>query len=201
LTIAAVGALYLFVWSTIDGLDTEAKPLPVPELSEQVEREVEFTERTIKRIADEGAGGELVLSPDLLNAWVRLSSRPPIRFVGEHSWLTLDGSSIIADVALPLSPLGFPDRFFNGKLTLEGHLTKGEISLLIKSVTPEGAAAAIEWLSWLLVDRDLAEPFGLVELLGPDIVNRCTIEAVEAKLRMSCLPAGSAPPSLATQSS
>jgi hypothetical protein len=189
-TIAVVGGIYWFVWSTANSLDPEAKPLPVPEMSEDVEKEVEFTERTVKRMVDEGAEGELALTPDLLNAWLRLSSRPSIRFVGEHSWVLLEGSQVVADVALPLSPIGVPDRYFNGRLTLAGGLVDKKVTLVVRSVTPEGAAMSIEWISWLLVGRDLAEPFGFEDLLGSDLMERCTIAARESKLNITCKRSG-----------
>jgi hypothetical protein len=185
-TILGVGALYWFIWSTANSLDPEAKPLPVPEMSEELEREVAFTERTVKRMSDEGAEGCLELSAEILNAWLRLSGRSPIRFIGEHSWVSLDGTTIRADVALPLSPIGVSDRFFNGKLTLEGEVKSQKVRLIVTDVIPEGQATSMGWISLLLKGTDLSEPFGLGDLLGNDVLERCEISVRDSKLHVAC---------------
>jgi hypothetical protein len=190
ITVVFVVAAYSFVHDAVMALDTEAKPLPVPEISEEIEKSISKTEETFRQMTDGRGSGELRLDSKLLNAWLRMSGRSELRFLGEHAWVTLDGSLVKADLSVPLDPIGARGRYFNGRATFELSSVPGNVRFALLELVPDAEGAkGIETAAKVFSGIDLATPLRIEELVGEDLVKRCNIRVESSTLTLSCAAA------------
>jgi hypothetical protein len=143
LLLAVGGCTGFFIWKFKNILMSisDDKPIDVPtidvtpeELSALDERISEFA-----RQADQGGGGELVLSAEDLNR----------RIVGANEglkgqlWARIEGDQMLLDASLPLGehpqfgqiPIGFEDRYLNGTLSARLTLEDGMVGVTIDTIT------------------------------------------------------------------
>jgi hypothetical protein len=187
-TVVLLLAAAWFVQGTLSSLDTAPKPLPVPEITEQSELRIGVINDSLKKIFENGEAGAISINSELVNGWLRLTPDQNLRFIGDHSWITIAGERLSAQVSLPLDPVNIEGRFFNGVVVASGSIVGKRVRFFIHDIQMEGPAA--EKLGWavrqFIEGRDLTSMLGLNELMQEDLLNRCTLAIKASTIRLEC---------------
>ncbi len=189
LTVGLLLGAAWFAQSTLSSLDTTAKPLQVPEITEQSELRIGVINESLRKIFENGEAGSISINSELVNGWLRMTPDQSLRFIGDHSWISISGERISAQVSLPLDPLNFEGRFFNGVVAASGSVVDKRVRFFIHDIQMEGQASGkLGWSVRQFVEgRDLSSMFGLAEMVPQDLLNRCTLAVKASTLRLECI--------------
>jgi hypothetical protein len=186
-TIGFVGYGYASFRSILRSMDTEPRPLPLPEISEEQERAIEALDVRVRDLTTSGQGGEVVVPKELFNSWIRLTSYRSLRVIAEYAWFDLREDVVTADLSVPLDTFGAPGRYFNGQVSFSGALKDGSLTFALSDIKPNGEPVrAFSWFTALLSSQEIADALGVHQLLSEDIVDRCSIYTSQSHLHLAC---------------
>jgi hypothetical protein len=187
ITFAAIGGAAWYVHTTVALLGDQPKPLPLPEITEQSEARLHAIDGSLKAIFERGEAGTVSITSELLNGWLRLNENPDLRFIGDHSWITLTGERAVIDLSVPLTPINFPGRFLSGTATVSGWLREGSTRLFVHEISVDGEAGRrLNGAIRLFEGRDISATLDLPSLLKPELLQRCAITLKLSVVEVTC---------------
>jgi hypothetical protein len=168
-------------------LDREPVTLPVPEISEATEASVQAFNAQLHAAIVQGAPLKTSLTSNELNAWLRLSTVEPLRLIGEHSWLQIEGDAVRATISLPLEIVGRPGRYFSADGVLTGSVENNRCALRIANLHSRSfSSQGVAWLIKTLYRDSLPELLRLEMLIPEAFLQRCAVRIANSSIEVTC---------------